>query len=166
MTGSLTPELDPLEFRRVLGHFATGVVAITAIDPATRGGPVGLAANSFTSVSLEPPLVAFCVAHTSASWPVVRTADRFCVNILAEGQDEICRALARTGADKFAGVDWAPSPSGAPVIPGVAGWIEASVETEHPAGDHVIVVARVHALGAEDRLPLLFFRGMYGRISA
>ena len=165
MTGSLTPDLDPVEFRRVLGHFATGVVAITAIDPAT-GQPTGLAANSFTSVSLDPPLVAFCVAHTSTSWPRLRRAKRFCINILAEGQDEVCIALSRRGADKFADLAWHPSPSGEPVIPGAAGWIEASVDAEHRAGDHDIVVARVHALGAEDRLPLLFFRGMYGRLSA
>ncbi|MGW7691341.1 flavin reductase family protein [Streptomyces asiaticus] len=156
--------LDSATFRTVLGHFATGVVAITAIDPET-GIPTGLAANSFTSVSLDPPLVGFCVAHTSTSWPRVRTAQRYCVNILAEHQEEVCRQLSRKGAEKFRDVGWAPSPGGAPVLDEAVAWLEVTTEDEHLAGDHVIVVARVRHLAAEDRSPLLFFRGGYGRFT-
>jgi 3-hydroxy-9,10-secoandrosta-1,3,5(10)-triene-9,17-dione monooxygenase reductase component len=150
-------------FRAILGHFATGVVAITAIDPA-NGRPVGLAANSFTSVSLDPPLVSFCVAHTSTTWPRLRTADRYCVNILSAPQREVCLRFATKGTDRFAGLDWTESPGGGPVIDGALAWLECSVEAEYTAGDHVIVVARVHHLDRHhDGDPLIFYRGSYGR---
>ncbi|MFF5206355.1 flavin reductase family protein [Streptosporangium sp. NPDC000396] len=165
-SGNQLQAIDSRRFRSVLGHFATGVVAITAIDP-DKGGPCGLAANSFTSVSLDPPLVAFCVAHTSTSWPRLRAAKTLTVNVLAEHQQPICAALASKGGDKFAGLDWSHSPGGNPVIDGALAWIDCSVEAEHPAGDHVIVVARVHDLGVHgDGGPLLFFRGGYGRFHA
>lgn len=153
-------------FRNVLGRFATGVVAITALDPVT-GEPCGLAANSFTSVSLDPPLVAFCVAHTSTSWPRLRSAGRLCVNVLAEHHEPVSRQLAARGGDKFAGLTWTSSPGGSPVLDGALAWIDCSVEAEHLAGDHLIVVARVHDLDAyADRGPLVFFRGGYGRFDA
>jgi flavin reductase (DIM6/NTAB) family NADH-FMN oxidoreductase RutF len=149
-------------FRRVLGRFATGVVAITAVDPET-GEPCGLTANSFTSVSLDPPLVAFCVAHTSTSWPRVKAAKTQCVNVLAEHQQQVCAQLAARGGDKFAGLSWTLSPAGNPVIDGALAWIECSPEAEYAAGDHVIVVARVHQLDKhDDHGPLLFFQGGYG----
>ncbi|WP_433253886.1 flavin reductase family protein [Streptosporangium sp. CA-135522] len=155
--------VDGKWFRSVLGHFATGVVAITAVDPDS-GEPCGLAANSFTSVSLDPPLVAFCVAHTSTSWPRLRAAKTQTVSVLAEHQEQVCAALAGRGGDKFAGLEWTESPGGNPVIADALAWIDCSVEAEHPAGDHVIVVARVHQLGLQgDGGPLLFFRGGYGR---
>lgn len=156
-------DIDSMRFRNVLGRFATGVVAITAIDPET-GAPTGLAANSFTSVSLDPALVAFCVAHTSSTWPRVRDAERHCVNILAEPQREVCLQLATKGGDKFAGLEWTISPGGSPVIDGALAWLECSVEAEYTAGDHVIVVARVHQLDKHhDGDPLVFYRGSYGR---
>ncbi|MFB9891789.1 flavin reductase family protein [Planobispora takensis] len=165
-SGDRGSAVDGNRFRSVLGHFATGVVAITAIDPET-GEPCGLAANSFTSVSLDPPLVAFCVAHTSTSWPRVRAAATLTVNVLAEHQQPVCAALASRGGDKFADLDWAASPCGNPVIGGTLAWIDCSVEAEYPAGDHVIVVARVHQLDIQgDRGPLVFFRGGYGRFRA
>lgn len=156
-------ELDPAEFRSVLGHFATGVVAISAIDPRT-GRPTGLAANSFTSVSLRPPLVAFCVAHTSSTWPALKAAGRYVINVLSADQEGVCRQLAVKGGDKFAGVSWSPSPGGAPVIDDALAWLEADLDAEHAAGDHVIVVSRVRHIFAAPRTPLLFFRGGYGRI--
>ncbi|GAA2902317.1 hypothetical protein GCM10010517_68210 [Streptosporangium fragile] len=157
---------DSRWFRSVLGHFPTGVVAITAIDPAS-GEPCGLAANSFTSVSLDPPLVAFCVAHTSTSWPRLRAARVQTVNVLAEHQQPVCAALAGRGGDKFAGLDWSDSPAGNPVISDTLAWLDCSIEAEHPAGDHVIVVAKVHELGVQgDGGPLVFFRGGYGRFVA
>lgn len=165
--GAITPaaDLDGARFRQVMGRFATGVVAITAVEPGT-GRPTGIAANSFTSVSLDPPLVAFCVAHTSTTWPRLRASDRLCINILGEPQLDVCRRLALKGGDKFDGIDWTESPSGAPAIEGALAWIECSVEQEHVAGDHVIVVARVHALDENhDGRPLVFYRGAYGGIA-
>ncbi len=154
--------LDSRRFRQVLGRFATGVVAITALDPV-NGEPCGLAANSFTSVSLDPPLVAFCVAHTSSSWPRVRGAKVLTVNVLAEHQQPVCAQMAAKGGDKFAGLRWTGSPGGNPVLDGSLAWMDCSVEAEHPAGDHMIVVARVLQLDTHaDGGPLLFFRGGYG----
>ncbi|WP_372452896.1 flavin reductase family protein [Actinomadura parmotrematis] len=156
-------DIDGARFRSVLGRFATGVVAITGIDGAT-GRPTGLAANSFTSVSLEPPLVAFCVAHTSSTWPLLREAGRLCINILSEPQLQVCKQLAIKGGDKFADIAWSGSPGGSPVLEGALAWIEVSVEQEHVAGDHVIVVARVHDLDKHhEGEPLLFYQGGYGR---
>jgi 3-hydroxy-9,10-secoandrosta-1,3,5(10)-triene-9,17-dione monooxygenase reductase component len=155
--------IDGMRFRSVLGRFATGVVAITAIDQET-GEPTGLAANSFTSVSLDPPLVAFCVAHTSSTWPRLRVADRLCINILSEAQQDVCRQLAMKGGDKFATIDWTTSPGGSPVIEEALAWIECTIESEYPAGDHMIVVARVQHLDKHhEGEPLLFYQGSYGR---
>ncbi len=154
--------IDGKRFRNILGRFATGVVAVTAIDPAT-GKPTGLAINAFTSVSLDPPLVAFCVAHASSTWPRIREAGRICVNILSEAQHDVCLQLAARGVDKFAGLEWTRSPGGGPVIDGALAWLECSIEDEHAAGDHAIVVARVHHLEKHhDGDPLVFYRGSYG----
>ncbi|GAA0945644.1 flavin reductase family protein [Nonomuraea longicatena] len=156
---------DSRRFRSVLGRFATGVVAITALDPHTAE-PYGLAANSFTSVSLDPPLVAFCVAHTSTSWPRVRSAKTLTVNVLAEHQQPVCAQLAARGGDKFAGLAWTESPCGNPLLTGALAWLDCVVEAEHPAGDHAIVVAKVLQLDAHaDGGPLVFFRGGYGGFS-
>ena len=153
--------VDPATFRSVLGRFATGVVALTAID--RDGIPRGLAANSFTSVSLDPPLVAFCVANTSTSWPVMRTAKVITVNILAEHQRAVCAQLANRGGDKFAGLTWRESPGGNPVLDGALAWIDCRVDAEHPAGDHTIVVARVLQLDTHaDGGPLVFYNRSYG----
>lgn len=152
---------DHLRFRSVLGRFATGVVAITAIDPGGR--PVGLAANSFTSVSLDPPLVAFCVAHSSSTWPRLRAARRQCVNILSDRQRRICERLAARGGDKFAGLEWTPSPGGGPVLADSLAWLDCSIRHEQVAGDHMLVIADVHGLDVhQEGDPLLFFRGGYG----
>jgi flavin reductase (DIM6/NTAB) family NADH-FMN oxidoreductase RutF len=157
------PTIDAARYRLVLGHFVTGVTVITAIDPDDRQ-PAGLAANSFTSVSLDPPLVAFCAAYSSSTWPRIQAAGKFCVNILADDQEEICRVMATKGIDKFAGIGWSPSVNGSPVIDGSLAYIDCTIEAEHSAGDHLIVVGRVHELGVEEEgRPLAFFRGGYGR---
>jgi flavin reductase (DIM6/NTAB) family NADH-FMN oxidoreductase RutF len=155
------PTLDAAQYRRVLGHFATGVTILCAIDD---GEPVGIAANSFTSVSLDPPLVAFCAATSSSTWPRIRSAGRFCVNILSEDQEDLCRLFATKGADRFGAVGWRRSEGGSPILEGVLAWIDCTIDAEHDAGDHVIVVGRAHGMDVpEEGRPLLFFRGGYGR---
>jgi 3-hydroxy-9,10-secoandrosta-1,3,5(10)-triene-9,17-dione monooxygenase reductase component len=152
--------IDPRVMRDVLGHFASGVTVVTASTP---DGPIGFTCQSFSSLSLDPPLVAFAPARTSTTWPRLREAGRFCVNVLAEDQSGLSQAFARSGTDKFAGVRWTPSPYGAPRLDGVVAWIDAALEAEHDGGDHTIVVARVLDLGADPaRSPLVFHRGGYG----
>jgi 3-hydroxy-9,10-secoandrosta-1,3,5(10)-triene-9,17-dione monooxygenase reductase component len=155
-----TPVVDPAAMREVLGHFVSGVTVVTAV---TDDGPTGFTCQSFNSLSLDPPLVAFAPSLTSRTWPRLRAIGRFGVNVLAEGQEEISRRFARSGADKFAGVPWTPSPHGSPVLEGVVAWIDAQLWAEYDGGDHTIVAARVLDLGAvPDRRPLLYHRGTYG----
>ncbi|HZB20995.1 MAG TPA: flavin reductase family protein [Blastococcus sp.] len=154
------PIVDPRLMREVLGHFASGVTVVTA---DTEDGPIGFTCQSFSSLSLDPPLIAFAPARTSQTWPRLRDMGRFCVNVLAEGQDAVSQNFARSGADKFAGVAWTPSPHGSPVLDDVVAWIDGELWAEYDGGDHTIVVARVLDLGAHpDRRPLLFHRGSYG----
>jgi 3-hydroxy-9,10-secoandrosta-1,3,5(10)-triene-9,17-dione monooxygenase reductase component len=156
-----TPRIvDPEAMREVLGHFASGVTVVTAV---TDQGPIGFTCQSFSSLSLDPPLIAFAPARTSRTWRQLREIGRFCVNVLAEGQDAVSQNFARSGADKFAGVPWTPSVHGAPVLDAVVAWIDGELWAEYDGGDHTIVVARVLDLGAHpDRRPLLFHRGAYG----
>ncbi|MET8967948.1 flavin reductase family protein [Streptomyces hydrogenans] len=158
--------VDPAEFRRVLGHFASGVTLVTTVDEA---GPTGFACQSFASLSLDPPLVAFMVARTSTTWPRIAAAGTFCVNILGADQGPLCRSFAVSGADKFAGVEWTPTPvTGTPRLTGTPAWIDCAITAVHTGGDHLIVVGRVEALGTDDTdtEPLLFHRGRFGRFSA
>ncbi|MGW4251254.1 flavin reductase family protein [Streptomyces californicus] len=154
----------PEEFRRVLGHFASGVTVVTARD---ADGPAGFACQSFASLSLDPPLVSFMVARTSTTWPRIARAGAFCVNILGAEQGALCRGFAVSGADKFAGVGYADAPAtGSPLLDSVPAWIDCRVHAVHTGGDHLIVVGRVEALGAaEEGEPLLFHRGAFGRFT-
>jgi len=137
---------------------------VTVVTGLAEGQAVGLAVNSFTSVSLRPSLVAFCVATRSATWPRLRPAGAFCVNMLAEDQEALSRAFAAHGSDRFEGVGWRPAPSGAPILAGALAWVDCTVEAEHEAGDHLIVVGRVRELDLEhEGRPLVFYRGGYGR---
>ncbi|MEV0602796.1 flavin reductase family protein [Streptomyces sp. NPDC050315] len=159
--------VDRGEFRRVLGHFASGVTVITAPGDAAAPAPAGFACQSFASLSLDPPLVAFMVARTSTTWPVIARAGVFCVNILGAGQGTLCRSFAVSGADKFAGVRHAPAPvSGSPRLADVPAWIDCTVQAVHTGGDHLVVVGRVDALGTDEAAaaagPLLFHRGTFG----
>src|SRR5581483_8337631 len=150
---------DADSVRAVLGHFATGVTIITAMD---GGEPVGMAANSFSSVSLDPPLVLFCAAYTSSTWPRIQAARSWCVNILDEAGETLSRTFATKGADKFAGVGYRIGPSGAPVLEDSLAYVDCTTAAEHDAGDHVIVVGKVLELGHRtDGKPLLFYRGGY-----
>ena len=152
--------VDSRVMRDVLGHFVSGVTVVTAMG---ADGPVGFTCQSFSSLSLHPPLVAFAPGRRSSTWPQLREAGGFCVNVLAEEQSELSRQFARSGTDKYAGVRWAPSPHGSPVLDGVVAWIDSELWAEYDGGDHTIVVARVLDLGANpSRTPLVFHRGAYG----
>lgn len=148
-------------FRDVLGRFATGVTVVTGL---LDGVPYGLTCQSFTSVSLEPPLVLFCPARTSRAWPLIQRSGHFCVNILSAEQEHVSRVMASRGTDKFAGLDWERSRvTGSPVLAGTLGHVDATISSVHEAGDHFAVVGRVLDLRAHDGdRPLLFFRGAYG----
>jgi 3-hydroxy-9,10-secoandrosta-1,3,5(10)-triene-9,17-dione monooxygenase reductase component len=152
-------------FRTVLGHFPTGVTVVATVD---GDRPVGLAVGSFFSVSLEPPLVGFCVMTTSSTWPVIEQCGRFGISVLADGQTEICRRLATKDPDKFSGLGWTPAPvTGSPLIDGAVAHFDCTLEQQHLAGDHWIVVGRVAhlALHRPDFTPLIFHRGTYGRLA-
>lgn len=150
-------------FRHVLGHLPTGASIITTTDAA--GLPLGLSCNSFTSVSLRPPLVSFCPAKSSTTWPRMRRSARFAVNVLAEDQHDLCRRFSLQGIDRFTDVGWAPSRYGNPLIEGALAWIDCETIDEHDAGDHTIVVAAVLDLESPGTTgPLIFFRGRYDRI--
>lgn len=164
------PEDDPDaeesagKFRDVLGRFCTGVTVVTSLS---EGEPVGMTCQSFTSVSLDPPLVLFCPAKGSRAWPLMQRAGYFCVNLLAHEQLELSNAFAAKGTDKFADVTWRPSATGAPLLDGVLGWVDCTIYAVHEAGDHYVVIGRVMDLGVEEAPhPLLFYRGSYARTEA
>lgn len=155
---------DTARFREVLGHYPTGVCMITSLDQDDR--PCGLLVGSFTSVSLAPALVGFFPDKGSSSWPAVEKSGRFCVNVLANGQQELCRQLSRSGAEKFSGVDFSASPAGLPVLAGAIAWIDCELHSVTEAGDHWFVLGEVGNLDILDPGdPMLFFRGKYGGFS-
>lgn len=156
-------ELTSATFRQVLSCYPTGVVGITAVD---GDAAVGMAANSFTSVSLEPPLVLFCAGHSSTTWPRIRAAGRFAVNVFAHDQSDLCARFASSGGDRFEGSRWTPSPLGSPVLDGTAAVLDCEIADIHLAGDHDIVVGRVaHAFSEPDRAPLVFHQGGYAALA-
>jgi flavin reductase (DIM6/NTAB) family NADH-FMN oxidoreductase RutF/DNA-binding IclR family transcriptional regulator len=157
-------DVDPQSYRRALGQYPTGVCVVTADDP--ESGRCGMVVGSFTSVSLDPPLVAFFPARTSTSWPRMERAGSFCVNILGADQEDICRTFFASTSDKFATLTTRPAGSGAPIIEGALAWIDCDIEAVQDAGDHFMVLGRVNALGTvAGALPLLFFQGGYGKFS-
>ena len=151
---------DAAKFRQVLGHFPTGVTVITAMSD---GQPAGMAVGSFASLSLEPAQVLFCAGSTSTTWPKIRDAGSFCVNILAEDQEALCRDFAVSGGDKFAGIGWHRAGNGAPVLDGVLAWLECDLLVTHDAGDHELVIGGVQDMGVSRGRPLLYYRGGFGR---
>jgi flavin reductase (DIM6/NTAB) family NADH-FMN oxidoreductase RutF len=154
---TVSKSFDSTAFRSVLGRYPTGVVVVAAL---VDGEPLGMAVNSFTSVSLDPPLVAFCVALTSSTWPRMRDAGGYAMSLLTAEQDHTCRTFARRGADRFAGVPWSASPGGHPVLDGASAWLDVHTHATQPAGDHELVLGRVTALGTGgDTAPLVFHRG-------
>jgi flavin reductase (DIM6/NTAB) family NADH-FMN oxidoreductase RutF len=153
--------IDDGIFRSTLSQFATGVVIATG---CLDGEPAGFAVQSFSSLSLDPPLVALFPAKTSTSWPKLRESGSFCINILSSQQKAICDLFARSGIDKYAELAWQPGITGSPVLDDVLAYVDCDLEVEHEAGDHTIAVGRVREMSVidESRSPLLFFRGGYG----
>jgi flavin reductase (DIM6/NTAB) family NADH-FMN oxidoreductase RutF len=158
--------IEPLRFREALGHYASGITVITShVD----GEPVGFTCQSFHSVSMRPPLVSFSVMSGSASYPKIRQAGRFAVNILSDEQVRISNQFARRGTDKWLGVDWQESPLGNPIIVGSLHWLDCEIHAEHAAGDHLIVIGEVKALNLQEAAatqPLLYYKGQYCNIAA
>jgi 3-hydroxy-9,10-secoandrosta-1,3,5(10)-triene-9,17-dione monooxygenase reductase component len=155
--------IDRRIFRDVLGHFPSGIVVVTA---TSDGEPVGLTCQSFISVSLEPPLVAFSPAKSSVSYPRIRLAGAFCINVLAEDHAAACAGFARSGQEKWRDVRWSHAPGGSPVLPQALVWLECHRYAEHEAGDHYLMLGQVTAMSARPTAgrPLLYYKGAYARL--
>ncbi len=151
------------DFRRVLGHFSTGVTVVTSVD---QQEPVGLTIQAFCSLSLDPPLILVCPARTSVTWPRVEKAGVLCVNVLAEHQANVAKQFARSGTEKFAGIRWARSQvTGSPVIDDSMAWIDCRIQEVREGGDHFIAICHALALGARtDVRPLIFFKSGFERV--
>ncbi|MEO3760830.1 flavin reductase family protein [Mycobacterium sp. B14F4] len=147
---------DGAELRRVYGCFPSGVTAVCAV---IDGVPVGMAASSFTGVSVDPPLVSVCVQNSSTTWPKLRRRHRLGLSVLAEDHDEVCLSLSRKVGDRFAGVHWLEQPSGSIFVHGASAWLDCRLHTEVPAGDHTIVLLEICAVGADPDIPPLVFHG-------
>ncbi|MBF9067074.1 flavin reductase family protein [Streptacidiphilus fuscans] len=155
---------DTTSLRAVYGAFPSGVTAVAAL---VDGQPVGLAASSFTSVSLTPPLVSVCAGHTSSTWPLLRRAERLGISVLGAEHGLLCRQLAGPSDQRFTQVAWRATPDGAVLLDGASAWFDCSVEQEIRAGDHDILVLRVHDLSAEtDVEPLVFHTGTFRSLRA
>jgi 3-hydroxy-9,10-secoandrosta-1,3,5(10)-triene-9,17-dione monooxygenase reductase component len=157
-------EPDPERFRQVLGHFATGITVITATD---GGEPVGFSCQAFAALSLEPPLVLFCPAHTSSTWPRIERAGVFCANVLTAEQGDLATNFGLSNPDRFAKVKWGPDSAGSPIIDGVLTWVSCQIVDVRTIGDHYVVIGQVRELGdIAPHRPLLFYRGRYGTSAA
>lgn len=154
--------IDQAHYRQVLGHFPTGVTVVAGL---ADGAPVGLAVGSFFSLSIDPPLVGFCVGKSSNSWKAMEPSGSFCVNVLGADQEDICRVFAASGDDKFATIGWTKTESGSPLINDVLAWIDCDLDAVHDGGDHHIVVGRVRGMDVgHEGDPLVFFRGGYAQL--
>jgi 3-hydroxy-9,10-secoandrosta-1,3,5(10)-triene-9,17-dione monooxygenase reductase component len=157
------PDIDATHFREVLGHFASGVTVVTAMEDV----PVGFTCQAFAALSLDPPMVLLAPAKSSTSWPRIAQAGAFCVNILASDQAALARSFSVSGGDKFVSVAWSPAPvTGAPVLAGALAWADCRLGEIHDSGDHELVTGLVVSLGVGEGQPLLFYRGGFGTFSA
>jgi flavin reductase (DIM6/NTAB) family NADH-FMN oxidoreductase RutF len=163
MNAPLSAALDADRLRRTFGRFPSGVIAVCGI---VDGTPIGMAASSFTSVSLEPPLASFCVANESTTWRALRTGPRIGLSVLSADQVVACKQLSAKAGDRFAGIAWHLTETGAVLLDGAAAWLECTIETEIPAGDHKIILFRIHSLG-EDRTvtPLVFHDSSFRQLA-
>lgn len=160
----MTVVTDPASLRRALGHYPTGVCLVTAMGE--DGRPVGMIVGSFTSASLDPPLVAFFPSRHSTRWQRIAAAGQFCINILAGDQEAVCRHFAGPAATRFDDAAYRLSDSCLPVLDGIVAWIECELHEVFEAGDHFIVLGRIRLLDIErPEQPLLFFRGGYGQFA-
>ena len=149
----------PLDLRAVFGTFPSGVVSIAALVDSV---PVGMAASSFTSVSLDPPLVSVSFDNKSSTWPKLRQAGKLGISVLGEGQSTLCRQLASKGADRFAGVETVASEDGALFIDGAVSWFEVTLYAELEGGDHTVALLTVDGVRSfEDRPPLVFHNSKF-----
>lgn len=155
-----TQDIDPAEYRKVFGSLPTGVTAITGMT--AEGKPMGLVVGTFMSLSLDPPLVTFCVDKGSSTWPALRSLGRFTANILSTEQLPVCRALSRKGEDKFASIDYEIGDFGTPRIKGATAVIDCEVLSEVVAGDHYMIVGGIDAMQASEAEALLFRGGKFG----
>ncbi len=155
--------IDLERFKEAMSRFATGITVVAGMED---GHPVGFTCQSFVSLSIDPPFVAVAPARTSTSWPRIARAGTFCVNVLGDHQEELCRGFAVSGGDKFGGVDWHPAPmTGSPVIDGSLAWVDCEVELVHDAGDHELIIGKVLDLGIGEGSPLLFFRSEFATVA-
>ena len=150
---------DPRVLRRALGQFATGVTVITTLDRERQ--PVGLTANSFSALSLEPPLVLWSLREASPSLAAFDATGRFVVNVLTEAQVELSRRFASPAADKFAEVAFAANVDGIPLLHGAAAWFECRTVTRQAAGDHILFIAEIERFATSEQAPLVFHGGGY-----
>ena len=156
--------LSPASLREAFGHFPSGVIAIAA---QADGVLVGLAASTFVPVSLEPPLVSFCVQNTSTTWPKLKDLPFLGISVLGESHDAVAKALAAKTGDRFAGLETSSTERGAVFIHGTSVWLESAIEQVVPAGDHSIVVLRVHDITVHDDVaPIVFHRSTFRRLGA
>jgi 3-hydroxy-9,10-secoandrosta-1,3,5(10)-triene-9,17-dione monooxygenase reductase component len=155
----MNSQFDSKEFRTVLGHFPTGVVIVSGLDKS--GKPQGLTIGSFSSISLDPPLVGFFPGLNSASWPAIAESGAFCVNVLAASQGELCWRFAKESDDRYEGVKWSHSPLKSPMIDGCVAYIDCKVESSSQIGDHLFVVGRAESLQAVAGAgsPMVFSKG-------
>ena len=157
-------DFDSRDFRSALGCFATGIAVITA-QPAD-GRPVGVTVNSFSSVSLDPPLVLYCLGKASQSFDALATAPGFAVNVLAEDQIELSVRFSRSVLqDRFAGLSITAGVTGAPILDDCLATLDCTREAVHDAGDHIVIIGRVRALTSREGRPLLYFRGAYAKLT-
>lgn len=150
---------DPRALRDAFGAFATGVTVVTS--RTAEGSPIGFTANSFASVSLDPPLLLICLAKTSRNYANMTGAPAFAVNILAENQKDVSNTFAKPVEDRFAAVEWRDGPTGSPVFPGAAAWFDCRAERIVDAGDHAILIGRVEGFENSGRVGLGYVRGGY-----
>jgi flavin reductase (DIM6/NTAB) family NADH-FMN oxidoreductase RutF len=158
----LQPVTSESRLREAFGCFPSGVTAVCAL---IDGVPQGLAASSFTSVSLAPPLVSICIQRTSSTWPRLRDRRRLGLSVLAEGQDEACLRLSARQGDRFRDVEWEPGPHSSVFISGSSAWLECSLHEEVPAGDHLIALLRIHGLHTAETPPLVFHGSRFRRLA-
>ena len=154
-----SPAIDPIEFRRCLGAFVTGVTVITVLDE--HGTPLGMTANSFNSVSLDPPLIVWSLRTNASTYGVYSKARRFVVNILSEEQIDVSNRFARSGPERFDGVALTPGIAGLPLLDGAAAHLECRTEATYPGGDHLLFLGRVERISGSTRKPLAFGAGKY-----